>query len=309
MVLATGLVAVVDGAVLTLIALLGVHPLLILGIGVVIAAAQLLLTPVIALAAVRARIVDAAEAPELHALVERLCQLADVAKPRIALSDADVPMAFVVGRGERSATVCVSRGLVDALDPPELAAVVAHELSHVAARDMAVMTTASLMATLSGLFLRIGFWDGTLPERWTGALLDRERRWERVVAGSAKWILAAVLGFGMILVRLLLILPLAVAVVVLALTLPVGARLSRYRELAADRGAGILTGSPMTLATALLKLERAMNAIPRRDLRTTALLDMLLVMPAASVAGSSSGSSPLTRRRGFASSGFRRSSG
>jgi heat shock protein HtpX len=277
MALAMALVALADAAGLTLLALLGVPLLLAACVGAAFLAVQLLLAPALTLASVRARRVSADAEPELHALVERLCQLGDIPKPALAVSELDAPIAFAVGRSPRSATVCVSRGLLSSLEQDELTGVLAHELSHVASRDAAVMSVASLVPTLAGLCLRAAFWDGipdVLEERGgDGSGPD----WGFMIVGGA---LSLALSLAMIVARILLVVPLAVAAALCALTLPAVAALSRYREIAADRSAALLTGSPSALASALLRLSGELERIPRRDLRRVALSNALLVMPA-----------------------------
>jgi heat shock protein HtpX len=277
MAIAMALVALLDAAALTLLALLGVPPLLVACVGAAFLAAQLLLAPALALKAVRARPAGARDEPELHALVERLCQLGDIPKPALAVTELEAPIAFAVARGRRSGTVCVSYGLLEALEPEELAGVLAHELSHLANRDAAVMSVASLVPMLTGLCLRLAFWDGTPEALQEGREECSGSREALVLLG---WLLSPALMFGMIVVRILLAPPLAVAVALYALTLPAVAALSRYREFAADRSAALLTGSPSALASALLRLSGDLERIPRSDLRSIARANALLVMPA-----------------------------
>jgi heat shock protein HtpX len=276
-------VVVVDGAVLIGLALLGIGPLPIVAAAAAFVAGQLLLGPRCALVVLRARRTGPQQEPALHAAVERLCQLADIAKPAIAISELAAPAAFAVGRSQRSATICVSRGLLEELEPPELMAILAHELAHVESRDMVVMTAASVMATLAGLLLRIASWTG-YSERW----VVRTRMpglWGLFGDELPGLAVGSVLSLVMVFVRLVLAVPLAVVLVVYALTLPAIAALSRARELAADRSAAILTGAPATLAAALLKLSGEIERLPTRDFRAAGLMNALLVVPIASVGG------------------------
>ena len=134
----------------------GVGAITILVIAGGFAVAQLLFGDKIALASMRAKVTTPEEQPELHAMIERLCQLADLPKPRVAVSEMDLPNAFAAGHSRKTATVCVTTGLVERLEPRELEGVIAHELSHVANKDVIVMTVAGFLATVAGLFVRFG---------------------------------------------------------------------------------------------------------------------------------------------------------
>jgi heat shock protein HtpX len=229
---------------------LGTSAILVLVIAGGIAIVQLLFSDKIALASMRARVVSADEAPELHAAVERLCQLADLPKPSIAIADTDVPNAFAAGRSPKKATVCVTTGLMDRLEPRELEGVLAHELAHVANRDVAVMTIASFLATVAGLLIRVSMYSNMTRSRDNTAV-----------------VLVAVL---------------VVSVLVYVLSFRLLRALSRYREFAADRGAAIITGAPAQLAAALGKISGAMARIPNRDLRASEGMDHFFIMPAVS---------------------------
>lgn len=209
--------------------------------------AQYVFSDRLALWAMGAREVSPAEAPDLHASVERLAQSADLPKPRIAIAPTAVPNAFATGRGPGSAVVAVTRGLLQTLDGPELEAVLAHELAHVKNRDVAVMTLASFFAVVAQLLLRGFSW----------SVGGRRRR-----DGSA-----------------LLVIYLASLIVWIVSFFLIRA-LSRYRELAADRGAAILTGAPSQLAAALLKISGGMQRIPERDLREVEALNAVFIVPA-----------------------------
>ncbi|MFJ3905036.1 zinc metalloprotease HtpX [Streptomyces sp. NPDC090025] len=183
-----------------------------------------------------AREVSRAEAPELHGTVDRICALADMPKPRVAIADSDVPNAFATGRGERTALVCVTTGLLRRLEPEELEGVLAHEMSHVAHRDVAVMTIASFLGVLAGMMTRVALYSG----------LGRGRDSNMAAA---------------------VILVPVVSGAVYCLSFLLTRVLSRYRELAADRAAALLTGRPSALASALVKVDGEMARIPVRDLR------------------------------------------
>lgn len=205
----------------------------------------------IALKSMRARVVTPEEAPELHVMVDRLCQLADSTKPRVAYSDSPVPNAFATGRSPQHSVVCVTRGLLEQLEPAEVESVLAHELSHVAHRDVTVMTVAGVTGVVAGLMMRSFLYSG-----------GRGR-------GNS--------NTGGIPIQLAIML---VGVVVYALSFVLIRVLSRYRELAADRAAAYLTGSPSTLASALTKISGEMGRIPAQDLRAASGANHLALVPA-----------------------------
>ena len=207
----------------------------------------------IALFAMGGKEVDARQAPGLHAIVDRLCALADMPKPRVAIADVDMPNAFATGRNPSHAVVCVTTGLMRRLDEPEVEAVLAHELSHVAHRDVAVMTIASFLGIAAGLVTRFAFYSGLV-----GGGRDRE--------GGAPVVLVVML----------------VSIVVYAISFLLTRALSRYRELSADRAGAILIGRPSTLASALTKVSGQMSRIPSRDLRRAEPLNAFFFTPALS---------------------------
>lgn len=204
-----------------------------------------------ALAAMRARVVEPHEAPELHALIERLCVQADLPKPRVAVADTPMPNAFATGRSPKKAVVCATTGIMEVLEPRELEGVMAHELTHVANRDVAVMTIASFLAVLTGLIMRMGLF---------GFGFGGGRR-----DSSAA-------PFAIILL---------VSLLVYALSFLLIQALSRYREYAADRGAAVITGRPSALASALVKISGLMDRVPARDLRAAQPMNALFILPAS----------------------------
>jgi heat shock protein HtpX len=228
----------------------GVGAITVLIIAGAFAAAQLLFGDRIALASMKAKITTPEEQPELHAMIERLCQLADLPKPRVAVSDMDMPNAFAAGHSRKTATVCVTTGLVQRLEPRELEGVIAHELSHIVNKDVIVMTVAGFLATVAGLFVRFGIYSG-------------------MTGGRGRDNSAAI--FLVVIV---------VSVVVYVLSFLLLRALSRYREFAADRGAAIMTGSPAQLAAALQKIAGTMTKIPTRDLRAAEGMNAFFIMPA-----------------------------
>lgn len=208
---------------------------------------QIFTSDKLALRAMGAREVSAAEAPELHAMIERLCVQADLPKPRIAVAETSMPNAFAMGRSPRSATVCATTGIMEMLSPTELEGVMAHELTHIQNRDVMVMTVASFFATIAAYIVQFGFLFGGSSEDDDGPS-------------------AAVL----------MLISLAVYVVSFILM----QALSRYREFAADRGAAVITGRPSALASALMKISSGMERIPKRDLRTASEMNAFFIFPA-----------------------------
>jgi len=194
------------------------------------------------------------QAPELHGAVDRLCALADMPKPRVAIADSDVPNAFATGRNRENALVCATTGLMRRLEREELEGVLSHELSHVAHRDVAVMTIASFLGVLAGIMTRVALWGGI--SRSAG----RDNN-----------------GVGL----LLLLVPL-VSAVVYVISFLLTRLLSRYRELSADRAGALLTGRPSSLASALTKISGDMARIPTKDLRKAEPYNAFFFVPAFS---------------------------
>ncbi len=217
-------------------------------------AAQYFGSDKIALASMRAREVSPEQAPRLHGIVDRLCALADMPKPRVAMSDTTVPNAFATGRNEQHAVVCVTNGLMQRLDESEVESVLAHELSHIAHRDVMVMTVAGFLGMVAGLVLRFAYYSSLF-----GGGRRRDDQGVPVV-------LVIMVG----------------SVVVYAISFLLTRALSRYRELSADRAAAVLTGRPSTLASALTKVSGQMASIPTRDLRSAEPVSSLLFAPALS---------------------------
>jgi heat shock protein HtpX len=191
-------------------------------------------------------------------MIDRLCALADMPKPRVAVSDSDLPNAFATGRNQKHAVVCVTSGILRRLSAPELEAVLSHELSHVAHRDVAVMTIASFLGILAGFVVRSSIYAGAYGGGggW-GRSNDRDNN-----AGAV--ILLVVLA----------------SAVVYALSFLLTRLLSRYRELSADRAGAILIGRPSLLAAALVKITGEMSRIPTRDLRAAEPLNAFFLVPA-----------------------------
>jgi len=204
---------------------------------------------------------DSAEAARLHGIVDRLCALADMPKPRVAIADTDMPNAFATGRNADHAVVCATRGIMRRLENDELEGVLAHEMSHVAHKDVQVMTIASFLAIIAALLVRIAFY---------GELFGGGRRSNDSNAGVVMLAL------------------MAVSIVVYAVSFLLIRLLSRYRELSADRSGALLTGRPSSLKSALVKVTGDMARIPTRDLRTSQPLNAFFFTPAAHLSASSS---------------------
>jgi heat shock protein HtpX len=250
---------------------LGVRAVAVLLIAGVLLLAQYFLSDRIALYAMGGREVSPQEAPELHGLIDRLSALADMPKPRVAIAQSDVPNAFATGRNQSKAVVCVTTGLLRRLEPHELEGVLAHELSHVAHRDVAVMTIASFLGIVAGLMTRVALYTGLGGRRANGQ-------------GG--------LPIGLIVML--------VSVLVYAISFLLTRALSRYRELAADRAGALLTQRPSALASALVKISGDMARIPTRDLREAEPFNAFYFAPAqakgATVASLFATHPPLDRR-------------
>jgi heat shock protein HtpX len=196
-----------------------------------------------------AKIVSESEEPELHQMISRLCAIADLPKPRIAVVNTPMPNAFATGRSPGNAVVAVTTGIRRQLNQAELEAVLAHELTHVKNRDVMVMTIASFLSTVAFFIVRYSFFFG-------GGGSDRDR------GGVAAAFLASVVVW---IVSSLLI-----------------RALSRYREYAADRGSAVITGQPSNLASALMKISGVMPRIPKEDLRKAEGMNAFFIIPAVS---------------------------
>jgi heat shock protein HtpX len=209
----------------------------------------------IALAASGAKVVSPEEAPQLHAMIERLAAMAELQKPRVAIVDTDVPNAFATGRNQKHAVVAVTRGLWSRLDEKEIEGVLAHELTHIANRDVLVMTVASFFAMLAAMLTRFGLYAGMFG----GFGGSRDNNNNSVPVWLIVIVVSAVTYFlSWILIR----------------------TISRYREYAADRGSALITGAPEYLMSALQKISSQMTLIPQRDLREVEGMNAFFIIPA-----------------------------
>jgi heat shock protein HtpX len=265
----TGLMLVIlYGAVIGLLIAFGISYAVVLVFAAIILFVQYWFSDKIALFGMGGHIVTPEQAPQLHGVIDRLCALADMKKPRVAIADTDVPNAFATGRSPNTAVVCATSGLMRRLDESELEAVIAHELSHVAHRDVAVMTIASFLGVVAGLITRILFWSGMMGG--FGGGFGGGNRGNNNGQDNAALVELAVL---------------VVSVVVYAISFLLTRALSRYRELAADRSGALLTGQPSALASALVKVTGEMSRIPTRDLRASEAFNAFYFTPALATKG------------------------
>jgi heat shock protein HtpX len=248
-----GLLYVVFAVVLLQVLNVGLAPALVIVIG--IAVFQYWTSDKLALAASGAKVVSREEAPDLYAIVERLCALADLPMPRIAIVDTDMPNAFATGRNPKHAAVAVTTGLMRRLPPLEIEAVLAHELSHIANRDVLIMTLASFFAMLAGVLTRFGLYAGMF-----GGYGGGDRRGDNNQVPI--WLIVFL-----------------VSVVTYAISYVLIRTLSRYREYAADRGSAVMTGAPENLMSALQRIASDVVRIPQRDLREVAALNAFFIIP------------------------------
>lgn len=242
---------------------LGIAWILIIAIGLLFS--QYWFSDKIAMFSMHAHEVTESQAQALHGVVDRLCALADMPKPRVAIAMTDLPNAFATGRSPKKAVVCATTGLLRRLDESEVEAVLAHELSHIAHRDVAVMTVASGLGMIAGLLTRMMLWAGLIG--------GGRGRGNNQNAFS---------------IELFIML---VSLVVYFISFMLTMALSRYRELAADRSGAILIGRPSSLASALVKINGEMGRIPTQDLRAAEPFNAFFFTPALATKGAKSSSS------------------
>jgi heat shock protein HtpX len=207
----------------------------------------------LALRASGAKVVERDEAPELHDMIERLCAMADLRKPRVAVIESDVPNAFATGRNQKHAAVAVTTGLWNRLEPQEVEGVLAHELSHIANRDVLVMTVASFFAMVAALLTRVGLYSGMFGG--FGGNRDNNN-------SIPVWLVVLVVSVITYFLSQILILA-----------------ISRYREFAADRGSALITGAPEHLMSALQKIASGITQIPQQDLRQVEGMNAFFIIP------------------------------
>jgi heat shock protein HtpX len=254
-----GLLYVGFAVALVVLLKVGLVPMLLIVLG--LAFFQYYTSDKLALAASGAKVVTREQAPALHDMVERLCAMADLPKPKIAIMDTPVPNAFATGRSPKHAAVCVTSGLWNRLEPKEVEGVLAHELSHIANRDVLIMTVASFFAMLAALLARFGLYAGMFGG---GGRRGNNNN------GLPVWLIVV-----------------GVAAVTYAISFVLIRTISRYREYAADRGSALITGTPEYLMSALQKISSQMTLIPNQDLRQVQGMSAFFIIP-AKVRGSAS---------------------
>jgi heat shock protein HtpX len=237
----------------------GFLPLLL--IAVAMAAVQFFFSDKIALASMGAKEVSEEEAPDLHAMIARLAAQANLPKPRIAIINTNLPNAFATGRSKNDAVVAVTTGAMQELPPQELEAVLAHELTHIINHDMLVMTVATFFSMVISLIVQNMFWIGAFGGGGYGGRRGNSNDGGGIVIAIFASMIAYVASF--ILIR----------------------TLSRYRELAADRGAALITGAPQNLASALVRIDGIIHGqggvrIPTKDFRQAEAVNALFIVPA-----------------------------
>ncbi|MFL5954071.1 MAG: zinc metalloprotease HtpX [Gaiellaceae bacterium] len=243
-----GLLYVLFGVVLITQLSVGIVPMILIVVG--IAFFQYYTSDKLALLAAGAKVVERDQAPALHDMVERLCAMADLPKPKVAIMDHPMPNAFATGRSPKHAAVCVTTGLWDRLEPKEVEGVLAHELSHIGNRDVLIMTVASFFAMLAGLLTRFGLYFGM----WGGG-------GRRDNNGPPVWLIVFL-----------------VSILVYFLSYILIRTISRYREYAADRGSALITGAPEYLMSALQKISSQVALIPNQDLRQVESLSAFFII-------------------------------
>jgi heat shock protein HtpX len=208
----------------------------------------------LALRSMGAREVSPQEAPELHAMIERLCVQADIPKPKVAVVNSPIPNAFALGRTPKSASVCATTGIMDLLSPAELEGVMAHEITHIVNRDVMIMTLCGFFASIASTIVQFGFLFG--GGGYGGGYGNNDD-------DDGPSFMAVIL----------------VSAVVWVVSFFLMQALSRYREFAADRGAAVITGRPSALASALLKISGVNERIPTGDLRAHSEMNAFYIVP------------------------------
>ncbi len=254
MVLTLFLLGLVYAVLVGVLIAVGAGGVTILVVALALLGLQLFTSDKIAMGMMGVKEVSPQEEPELHGIIERLCVQADLPKPRVCVMENQMPNAFAMGRSQKRATVCATRGILELLSPAELEGVMAHELTHVINRDVMVMTLASFFATVASIIVQFGFFFGG---GFGGGYGRGNNEGEEDV-----------------------IIVIMVAMAVYAISFLLLRALSRYREFAADRGSAVLTGRPSALASALLKISGSMERIPSRDLRTAEGMSAFFIVPA-----------------------------
>ena len=257
MVLSFTILALLYIVVLSALAYVGVDFISITIVASVMILAQWYFSDKIVLWSSGAKIVTRDQYPRLHDVIERIIARNNLPKPKIAVINTRMPNAFATGKGKRSSVVAVTTGLLDLLDTEELEGVIAHELTHIRNRDVLVLTLASLFSTVAWYLMQFGFYSGGMGYGYGYGGRDRNN-----AGGLAIVVIVAMLTW---IISFLVI-----------------RAISRYREFAADRGSAQMTGKPVKLANALMKISGNMNRMPTKDLRQAEGLNAFFIIPAAS---------------------------
>jgi heat shock protein HtpX len=256
MILSFAILALLYVVFLSVLAYVGVGIIPITIIASLMVLAQWYFSDKIVLWSSGAKVVTRDQFPKLHDMVERIVARNNLPKPKIAVVNTNMPNAFATGKGRKSSVVAVTTGLMDILDDPEeLEGVIAHELTHIRNRDVLVITLASIFATVAWYLMQFGFYGGLYGGMGYGR--DRNN------------------GGVMIIV-------VVVSVLVWIISFLIIRAIARYREFSADRGAAQMTGKPVKLANALMKISGNMRRVPTKDLRQVEGLNAFFIIPAIS---------------------------
>ena len=243
---------------LSVLAYIGLGFLPITIIALIMIMAQWYFSDKIVMWSAGAKVVTREQFPELHNLVERIVARNNLPKPKIAVINTRMPNAFATGKGPKSSVVAVTTGLMDTLNTEELEGVIAHELTHIRNRDVLVLTLASLFSTVAWYLMQFGFYGGLY-----GGGMGYGGNRNNNSAGA-------------------MIIVIAVALLTWVVSFLIIRAISRYREFAADRGSAQMTGKPIELANALMKISGTMKNVPTRDLRQEEGLNAFFIVPALS---------------------------
>lgn len=201
------------------------------------------------------KIVSKEEYPVLHQIIENLVQKANIPKPRVGVMTSDIPNAFATGKSPKSSVVVVSSGILKILDKDELEGVLSHELTHIRNRDVTVITLASLFSTIAWYLMQ----SSMFSTMWGGSGYGGRQQ-----QGGNVFLVLIVAG------------------IVWFLSFLIIRAISRYREFAADMGGAYLTGKPMNLSRALMKISGEVKVAPTQELKKIEGMNAFFIIPAMS---------------------------
>ncbi|MDE1725521.1 MAG: zinc metalloprotease HtpX [Thaumarchaeota archaeon] len=201
------------------------------------------------------KIVSKEEYPVLHQIIEELSQKAKIPKPRVGVMTSDVPNAFATGKGPKSSVVVASTGIMRILTKDELEGVLSHELTHIRNRDVTIITLASLFSTIAWYLMQ----SSMFSSMWGGYGYGGRQQ-----QNGNMFIVLIVAG------------------IVWFLSFLIIRAISRYREFAADRGGAYLTGKPMNLSRALMKISGEVKTAPVQQLQKMEGMNAFFIIPAIS---------------------------